>query len=163
MTPKEKAASDRKKAAKEKAHRDKVSQEKAAATRIRVAKERGAALVRRMNAMAEVSTEPLLALVDAFAALYKEYPDVYANPPVPLETLRQHAEELRVAEEAVKRDQAAEAAATKALDERLRALGRGPGEAEAVVALRKLEDAKKAYSAAFAEIGAALTRGEKLR
>ena len=87
--------------------------------------------------MAEVSTEPLLALVDAFAALPgKEYPDVYANPPVPLETLRQHAEELRVAEEAVKRDQAAEAAATKALDERLRALGRGPGEAEAVVALR---------------------------
>lgn len=106
--------------------------------RIRIAKKMGQALVRRMSARADLSPDQLLVLADEFEALFTTYPDVYPNPPVSVERLRAHAQELREAD----------------------ALAR-QAEAEGAEATRKLEAARLAYGAALNEIGAPGAKPEK--
>jgi hypothetical protein len=52
------------------------------------------------------------ALVEDYAALMAEYPDVFPAPSIPLDQVRAHAKELRAAQAAVEREEAESAEAT---------------------------------------------------
>jgi hypothetical protein len=94
-----------------------MSRAKLTANRIRIAKEKGAALVRRLEDMEKLSADEVVELAESLEALLVEYPDVYRDPPVPLELLREHVEGLRQAEAEVRKEQAEEDAVSRKLAE----------------------------------------------
>jgi hypothetical protein len=90
---------------------------KVAAERIHIAKAEGRTLARRMNALDQLDADQVAALADDFAELFVKYPDVYPKPPVSVEMLRKHVEELRVAERVAQQALAEEKEATRKLNE----------------------------------------------
>ena len=95
--------------------------DQAAAERIRLAKAKGLELARRVDLMDGLSgdeqTAVALALAEDFAALMTEYPDVYPQPPIPLEELGVHARELREADEVARQAVAAQEEASRRVEE----------------------------------------------
>jgi hypothetical protein len=112
--------------------------DKAAAKRIHIAKEKGMKLIRRMEALDELSADQVAALADDFGALFAEYPDVYPKPPVSLDLLRAHAQGLRDADDAARQAQA-----------------------EAEEATRRVDEARRTFDAALNEIVRPLAKPEK--
>jgi hypothetical protein len=101
----------------------------ATARRIALAKKEGRELLRRMQLVDRLNSDETAALADAFTALFLKYPEVYPTPPVSVEALYAHAQELREAEEAVRREEAGEGDGDDApadLDAALAAIGGKP-------------------------------------
>jgi hypothetical protein len=90
---------------------------KVAAERIHIAKAEGRTLARRMQSMDRLDADQVAALADDFAALFLKYPDVYPEPPVSVEMLRKHVEELRQADVLAKQAEAEDREASRKLDE----------------------------------------------
>ncbi len=74
-------------------------------------------LVRRLERLDELSVDEVIALADALEALLVEYPDVYKEPPVPIEMLREHIDSLRQAEDEVRQAEAEQKEASQKLAE----------------------------------------------
>jgi hypothetical protein len=92
-----------------------------AAERIRLAKAKGLELALRVELMEGLSgdeqTAAAVALAEDFAALITEFPDVYPQPPIPLEELGGHARELREADEAARQAVAVQEDASRRVEE----------------------------------------------
>ncbi len=97
----------------------------AAARRVRLAKAEGRELIRRMRNVDQLDSDQTVALADAFMGLFMKYPDVYPKPPISVDALYAHAQELKEAEEAVRREEAEAKAATRRLEAAREALARG--------------------------------------
>jgi hypothetical protein len=63
-------------------------------------------------------------LADDWVALLAEYPDVFPNPPISIETLRAHAEELKRASEEARKAEAAHVEASARVAEAERAMNK---------------------------------------
>jgi hypothetical protein len=86
-----------------------------AAERKRFAIEKGLALTRKFTRLAEYEDETLedktdradeiVEVAEQLAALFAEYPDVYPNPPVSVETVRENARKLKEANSVARREE----------------------------------------------------------
>jgi hypothetical protein len=78
-------------------------------SRIRLALAKAKELARRQKDIdtclsIELKVALAAGLADDYAALLAEYPDIFPAPPVPVDQVRAHAEELREAQAAVERE-----------------------------------------------------------
>ena len=104
---------------------------KASKARIRIALAKAKELARREKdletcLLVEHKVALSAALVEDYAALIAEYPDVVPAPPIPLDQVRAHARELREAQAAVEREEAETEEARRKLGVALHELTRAP-------------------------------------
>jgi hypothetical protein len=104
---------------------------KASKARVRIALAKAKELARREKDLetclsVEHKVAVSAALMEDCAALMAEYPDVFPNPPTPLDEVRAHAKELREAQAALEREEAESEEATRKLDVALHELTRSP-------------------------------------
>lgn len=103
-----------------------------AAERKRFAIEKGLALTRKFTRLAEYEDETLedktdradeiVEVAEQLAALFAEYPDVYPNPPVSVETVRENARKLKEANSVARREEQELAEVSGKLEEAKRRL-----------------------------------------
>jgi hypothetical protein len=103
-----------------------------AAERRRFAIEKGLALTRKLVRLSESEdttpadktdrADEIVEVSEQLAALFAEYPDVYPNPPVPVDTLRDHTRALKESNAIARRDEEALAEGSHKLEEAKRRL-----------------------------------------
>jgi hypothetical protein len=115
----------------------KAKRGKEVSDRVRIAKEKGRALALRAERADSMTVAGQIALAQEFAALVREYPDVYPEPPVSAEEVERTAQELKEADEvalaaeaeAERAEQAAETA-RRAYHVAVNEIARGPRKPE---------------------------------
>jgi len=79
---------------------------RAALQRRREGKDKGRRLVRQLDDMENFSSEQMVALSNAFSELLEEYPDLYPDAPIAVESMRKHTASLLQASEVMRRTEA---------------------------------------------------------